>query len=138
MARALPFVSLNAGHTALVSFSLFPNLGLPTLAARRRALAMPSVRAIFGISCILLGAAMLLCQVEGSGDDRNVAPIAPRELGTQRQAFTNWVRTVDGWKRPDSWRSSAPSRPALHPLVVAAGQCLAATLGLAFFQRDER
>jgi hypothetical protein len=94
----------------------------------KRAFATLLVRAIFGISCLLLGAALLLCQEEGSG----------QKLIAQPQATVRWVRTVDGWERPGNWQLEAPKSPALHPLVVAAGQGLLSVFGLVLFQRDER
>lgn len=87
------------------------------------------LRAIFGISCLLLGAALLLCQGEGS--DQLAADALP-------QAAIHWVRTVDGWERPDSWNLVTAERPALHPVVVAAGQVLLSAFGLVLFQRDVR
>jgi len=85
------------------------------------------VRAIFGISCLLLGAAMLSCQME-----------IARDLQTANQPkVVVWVRTVDGWERPDSWNLEPVRRPALHPVVVAAGQGLLSILGLVLFDRDD-
>jgi hypothetical protein len=84
------------------------------------------LRAILGISCLLLGVAMLLCRVEGSG----------RSSATPNQRpVLQWVRTNDGWERPDSWYLDEIKRPTLHPAVVAAGQGLLSTLGLVLFQR---
>jgi hypothetical protein len=68
----------------------------------------------------------LLCQTD-SGCTINAKP----------QAAVRWVRTVDGWERPDSWNSHAPTLPALHPLVVAAGQGLFSLLGLTLFHRND-
>ena len=85
------------------------------------------VRMIFGISCLLLGAAMLSCQVESSGE---VAIAKP-------QAAVRWVRTVDGWERPASWNLEPVTQRSLHPLVVAAGQGLLSVLGLVAFQRNK-
>ncbi len=42
----------------------------------------------------------------------------------------HWVRAVEGWERPEAWAVAPPSQPALHPLVLAAGQLLASLLGL--------
>jgi hypothetical protein len=86
------------------------------------------LRTIFGISCILLGVALLLCRVEGSGQATDTTP----------QMAARWVRTVDGWERPDSWNFAQAGSPGLHPLVVAAGQGLLSVFGLLFFQRNER
>jgi hypothetical protein len=85
------------------------------------------VRAIIGISCLLLGAALWLCQVEDTHQTGSAEPYVA----------VQWVRTVDGWERPDSWRLQAAPRPSLHPLLVAAGQSLLSALGLVLFQRDE-
>jgi hypothetical protein len=86
------------------------------------------LRAIFGISCLLLGLALLLCRGEG---------FDPTADGAERPARVEWVRTVDGWERPDSWHLAPVNVPALHPLVVAAGQGLLSVFGLVLFQRDE-
>jgi hypothetical protein len=93
----------------------------------RRAAEVFPVRAIFGISCLLLGLGMLSCRVEEKSATRVAKPQAAR-----------WVRTVDGWERRDSWHVEAVRPPGLHPLVVAAGQGLASLLALAAFQREER
>jgi hypothetical protein len=84
------------------------------------------VRSIIGISLLLLGVGLFACQVEGFSD-RSSAGIS-----------TPWVRTVDGWERPGSWTAAGIGPPAVHPLVVAAGQTLVSLLGLAFFERDSR
>ncbi len=71
---------------------------------------------------------MFACQVEGFG-----------EMGTAKpQAAMRWVRTVDGWERPDRWNLDSVRRPTLHPLVVAAGMGLFSVLGLLAFEREER
>jgi hypothetical protein len=44
---------------------------------------------------------------------------------------SDWVRTVDGWERPHSWNHSLAPPPAVHPLVVAAGQALVSLFALA-------
>lgn len=62
---------------------------------------------------------MLSCRVEG---------VAARE--SDRPAASTWVRTVDGWERPDLWVSTTAWEPGLHPLVVAAGQGLASVMAL--------
>lgn len=89
------------------------------------------MRLIVGISCLLLGVAMLSCRLEG--------PTAPREIA--KPPAVEWVRTVDGWERPDTWTFSgmapAAGPPPLHPLVVAAAQGLASALALVAFGRDE-
>jgi hypothetical protein len=102
-----------------------PTAGSATFDSDVAELATLSVRAIFGISCLLLGVAMLLCQVEGSG----------RSNASNQRPVLQWVRTVDGWERPESWHLDEIRRPALHPVVVAAGQGLLSVLGLVVFQR---
>ena len=39
-----------------------------------------------------------------------------------RPHFTPWVRTVDGWERPELWAAIDSLGAGVHPLVVAAGQ----------------
>jgi hypothetical protein len=87
------------------------------------------LRAILGISLLLLGVAMLSCRVESSGELQGSA---------KPQAAVRWVRTVDGWERPDVWSLQGAGGPALHPLVLAAGQGLLSVLGLVVFQREGR
>jgi hypothetical protein len=85
------------------------------------------VRFIVGISLLLLGVGLFACQVEGFSERSSSAEIS-----------TPWVRTIDGWERPGSWSAADVGPPAVHPLVVAAGQTLVSILGLAFFERDSR
>jgi hypothetical protein len=85
------------------------------------------VRAILGISCLLLGFALLACRVERSAD-------LAKPYGAAEE---RWVRTVDGWERPDSWYLAPVGPRGLHPLVVAAGQGLVSVVGLVVFGRDE-
>lgn len=70
---------------------------------------------------------MLSCQVESARDSTDMA----------QPKVVVWVRTVDGWERPDSWNLEPVRRPALHPLVVAAGQGLLSVLALALFDRKD-
>ena len=49
-----------------------------------------------------------------------------------------WVRTVDGWERPEMWHAPDLYVPRLHPLVVAAGQGLVSVLGLVACARQGR
>jgi hypothetical protein len=105
----------------------FPTPFFARLAAWRRNGAALDVRAILGISCLLLGTALLLCH----GDDF-------RQVSNAEPAVVRWVRTVDGWERPDSWYAAAPKPPLLDPVVVAAGQALLSVLGLILYQPDER
>jgi hypothetical protein len=85
------------------------------------------VRFILGISLLLLGLGLFACQVEGVSAGALAEGVS-----------TPWVRTVDGWERPGCWVVAAGGPPAVHPLVVAAGQTLASILALAFFQRDSQ
>jgi hypothetical protein len=87
------------------------------------------VRLIFGISCLLLGVALLACRVDSSAERGGD--------GAEPRVAAKWVRTVDGWERADSWYLEAVGRPTLHPLVVAAGQGLASVLALVAFGREE-
>jgi hypothetical protein len=92
-----------------------------------RAPADPVVRLIFGITLLLLGLGMLSCRMGTA--------VPEPELNAHVRTLT-WVRTVDGWERPESWRIQNVGPPRLHPLVVAAGQGLASLLGLAACQRE--
>ena len=83
------------------------------------------MRLIVGITLLLLGVGSLSCRVEGTTNSKPQTP-AP------------WVRTVDGWERPNLWYTSPAKPPQLHPLVVAAGQSLASLLALAAFRRDDQ
>jgi hypothetical protein len=77
------------------------------------------LRLILGITLLLLGLGSLSCQVQDSvGHGPVVAPTG------------QWVRTVDGWERPELWNAPALYVPRLHPLVVAAGQGLVSVMGL--------
>jgi hypothetical protein len=49
-----------------------------------------------------------------------------------------WVRTVDGWERTETWNASEVHEPRLHPLVVAAGQGLISVMVLVACRRDNR
>ena len=74
---------------------------------------------------MLVGFGTLSCRVEG---------LAAR--GPERPQLSPWVRTADGWERTDSWHEERLSPPAVHPLVVAAGQGLLSVLALVAWQRD--
>jgi hypothetical protein len=117
----------------LLSPSLLPRR-VVLLLNGKRALLVP-VRAILGISCIVLGAALLACGVEDRPSRVQVAK-PPFDKFRTGQAASRWVRTVDGWERPDSWYLEVVRGPTLHPLVVAAGQGLVSMLGLVLFQRE--
>jgi hypothetical protein len=69
---------------------------------------------------------MLLCQVEGSGDGAVVDSEAVK---------LRWVRTAEGWERPDNWYLSEIEKPRLHPVVVGVGQLMLSVLGLLAFER---
>lgn len=79
------------------------------------------MRAILGISLVLVGVGMFSCQLEGVSSPPVTYPTGPA-----------WVRTVDGWERPGTWQFDValPPPPRLHPLLVAAGQGLGSVLGL--------
>ena len=84
------------------------------------------MRLIVGIILLLFGVGIWLCQLEGSSRPQAHAPIT-----------LNWVRTANGWEHPDSWFAAPVATPKLHPLVVAAVECLASSLALVAFCRDE-
>ncbi len=84
------------------------------------------VRAILGIMCLLLGVGLASCSVEWPAS--RVASNTPPQ----------WVRTVDGWERADTWHVSKARPPQLHPLVVAAGQGLVSVMGLVACGRQVR
>jgi hypothetical protein len=76
---------------------------------------------------LLLGLGGLSCQVQDSvGEGPVVTPAG------------QWVRTVDGWERTDSWNSPGLFVPRLHPLVVAAGQGLVSVMALVVCAGDGR
>jgi hypothetical protein len=78
---------------------------------------------------------MLACRVESSGDHFVDGDKAPFDQAQGRQAVVEvqWVRTVDGWERAGSWFVEPVGRPALHPLLVAAGQLMVSVMGLVVF-----
>lgn len=80
------------------------------------------MRQIAGITLLVLGIGLLLCQWEG---------LAARPLAAAQDA--RWVRTVDGWERPNTWHVGVVPPPGLHPLVVAAGQGLVSVFALVAF-----
>jgi hypothetical protein len=91
------------------------------------AAASPNLRLILGITLLLLGLGTLSCQVQDSVGDGPVIPSAGK-----------WVRTVDGWERPELWNAPELHAPRLHPLVVAAGQGLVSVMGLVVCAADGR
>lgn len=48
-----------------------------------------------------------------------------------------WVRTVDGWEKSSSWRIRSPLPAALHPLIFATFELLAALLALIGLSADK-
>ncbi len=112
-----PYFSLRSIHTA-------PTWGRAESDAK--AAALPIVRLILGITLLLLGVGTLSCRVEGTA--RN---------NSDTTAAWQWVRTVDGWERPEMWYDAPQYVPRLNPLVVALGQGLVSVLGLVACQRDE-
>jgi hypothetical protein len=77
------------------------------------------MRQIVGISVVLFGTGALLCEIEWQS-----ATLASASRATAL------VRTVDGWERPQDWRSEPVTAPRIHPLVVAAGQGLVSIFAL--------
>ena len=84
------------------------------------------MRLIVGISLLLVGVGSLSCRMEGTLESARPRSLAPA-----------WVRTADGWERPNAWLATAPDVPRLHPAIVAAGQGLASLLALVAFRREE-
>jgi len=78
------------------------------------------MRSILGILLLLFGLGLLSVRIEGRSAD----------LAIPRQQL-EWVRTVDGWERPNNWVTSLAEPPAVHPLLVAAGQTLVSLFALA-------
>jgi hypothetical protein len=85
------------------------------------------MRAILGISLLLLGIGSCLCEMEGP---------APTRVSVENSL--TWVRTVDGWEPADRWQVDAAPPPRLHPLVVACGQGLVSLFALVAFQGDSK
>ena len=78
------------------------------------------MRSILAILLLILSAGLLSCRIEGRSLEKTL-PVQPAA----------WVRTVDGWERMDRWSPASKEPPALHPLVVAAGQLLVSLFALA-------
>ncbi len=85
------------------------------------------MRLILGITLLLLGVGTLSCRVENSIGD-----------GSPIRSAGQWVRTVGGWERTETWQAVEAFTPQLHPLVVAAGQGLISVLGLVACRQDKR
>jgi len=77
------------------------------------------MRSILGIAMLLLLAGLLSCRIEGRSAD--VLPPA---------AIFDWVRTIDGWEKPDNWHPSLARPPSVHPLVIGTGQFLLSVFAL--------
>lgn len=78
------------------------------------------MRSILGIVLLLVGVGLVSCRIDGHAA-RALVPETP----------DNWVRTTDGWERASNWTPSLAAPPAVHPLVIAAGQLLLSLLALA-------
>jgi hypothetical protein len=83
------------------------------------------MRSIFVITLLLVCLGVMSYNIEGAAAPNR--PIA---------TTMNWVRTVNGWEHPASWESVRVTPPTLHPLIVAAAECLSSCLGLLAFRRD--
>jgi hypothetical protein len=91
------------------------------------AAASQNLRLILGISLLLLGLGGLSCQVQNSVGRGPVVTAAGQ-----------WVRTVGGWERTETWHAPDLYVPRLHPLVVAAGQGLVSVMALVVCSRHGR
>jgi hypothetical protein len=78
------------------------------------------MRSILLIVLLVAGAGLVSCRIYGR---------AARTAATE--AADNWVRTTDGWERVSNWTPSLAAPPAVHPVVIAAGQLLFSLLALA-------
>ena len=67
---------------------------------------------------------LVLCALFHVACDWGTGPAEPSPYAS------DWVRTVDGWERPSSWRITGPKPAPLHPLVVASFELLTALLAL--------
>jgi hypothetical protein len=77
------------------------------------------MRSILGILLLLAGAGFMSCRIEVRSADLVRSP-----------SSSDWVRTVDGWERPRHWSSSQVPPPAVHPVIIAAGQVLVSLFAL--------
>lgn len=74
---------------------------------------------------LLLAVILAMCHWEGEAVEvRTDAP--------------SWVRTVDGWERPETWEPVTAPEPIIHPGVVAAGQLLASLAALVVYSWPTR
>lgn len=78
-----------------------------------------SMRAILGILLFLGGVAWAAYRIDDEPSQREVALV-----------HFEWVRTIDGWERPERWTISRVEPPAVHPTVIAAGQVLVSMFAL--------
>ena len=81
------------------------------------------MRSILGILLLLLGIGLASCRIESGSAE---LPQPPHTA--------DWVRTSDGWERAGNWAPSLAPPPAVHPLVIAAGQLFVSMLALAAAQ----
>lgn len=77
------------------------------------------MRFIVGLSILILGLATVFCRIDMQSPGANAVPNR-----------TSWVRTTDGWERPESWHADALASPLPHPLVVAAAQGMVSLFAL--------
>jgi len=84
------------------------------------------MRHVFGISVLVIAIGVVSCVVESSASDNPAPPPA-----------LTWIRTADGWERYGTWDLPLPTRPTLHPAIVAAGQLIVSTWALVVFRREE-
>jgi hypothetical protein len=77
------------------------------------------MRAILGILLFVGGVAIAAYRVDVHSSKPEVTPV-----------HFAWVRTVDGWERPERWTISRVEPPAVHPVVIAAGQMLVSMFAL--------
>lgn len=84
------------------------------------------MRHVFGISVLVIAIGAVSCVVSSSASDNPASPPA-----------LTWIRTADGWERYGTWDLPVPTRPMLHPAIVAAGQLIVSTWALLVFRREE-
>ena len=77
------------------------------------------MRTILGILLLLIGFGLVACRIEGQTSS---PPLTLTEV--------DWVRTVDGWERPQQWTPSLAGPPAIHPMLLAAAQVLVSVFAL--------
>ncbi len=85
-----------------------------------------AMRLILGITLFLIGSGMWACRLEGLAVD------TPLDQGA-----STWVRTADGWESMETWYVEADPPLRLHPLTVAAGQCLLSLLALVAYSKQQ-